>query len=132
MYDANGWAPMQMIAVAGLRRYGYSAAADRISINFLSLILKEFNEHNVIVEKYDVERRDSQINFDVIRSRPSNTASPATTQTIYRYARGLRRIIASIYTASTKTGDSIHFWVVVDSPRTQPAERGNHIKRRIR
>lgn len=56
-----GWAPMQMIAVAGLRRYGYQAAANRISVKFLSLILKEFNEHNVIVEKYDVERRDSQI-----------------------------------------------------------------------
>ncbi len=56
-----GWAPMQMIAVAGLRRYGYHAAANRISVNFLSLILKEFKEHNVIVEKYDVERRDSQV-----------------------------------------------------------------------
>lgn len=56
-----GWAPMQMIAVAGMRRYGYNAAANRIAIKFLSLILKEFNEHNVIVEKYDVERRDSQI-----------------------------------------------------------------------
>jgi alpha,alpha-trehalase len=56
-----GWAPMQIIAVAGLRRYGYHAPANRISVKFLSLILKEFNEHNVIVEKYDVERRDSQI-----------------------------------------------------------------------
>ena len=56
-----GWAPMQMIAVAGLRRYGYQAPANRISVKFLSLVLKEFNEHNVIVEKYDVERRDSQI-----------------------------------------------------------------------
>jgi alpha,alpha-trehalase len=56
-----GWAPMQMIAVAGLRRYGYNASANRISLKFLSLILKEFNEHNVIVEKYDVERRESQI-----------------------------------------------------------------------
>jgi alpha,alpha-trehalase len=56
-----GWAPMQMIAVAGLRRYGYNTAANRISVNFLSLVLKEFIEHNVIVEKYDVERRASQI-----------------------------------------------------------------------
>jgi alpha,alpha-trehalase len=56
-----GWAPMQMIAVAGMRRYGYNSAADRIAIKFLSLVLKEFSEHNVIVEKYDVERRDSQI-----------------------------------------------------------------------
>ena len=56
-----GWAPMQMIAVAGLRRYGYHTAANRISFKFLALILKEFYEHNVIVEKYDVERRESQI-----------------------------------------------------------------------
>ena len=56
-----GWAPMQMIAVAGLRRYGYHAFANRIAVKFLSLIIKEFNEHNVIVEKYDVERRESQI-----------------------------------------------------------------------
>ena len=56
-----GWAPMQIIAIAGLRRYGYDASANRISVKFLSLILKEFKEHNVIVEKYDVERRDSQI-----------------------------------------------------------------------
>ena len=56
-----GWAPMQIIAVAGLRRYGYHAPANRISVKFLSLILKEFNQHNVIVEKYDVERRDSQV-----------------------------------------------------------------------
>lgn len=56
-----GWAPMQIIAVTGLRRYGYDSAANRISVKFLSLILKEFKEHNTIVEKYDVERRDSQI-----------------------------------------------------------------------
>jgi alpha,alpha-trehalase len=56
-----GWAPMQMIAVAGLRRYGYDSPANRISAKFLSLILKEFQEHNVIVEKYDVELRESQI-----------------------------------------------------------------------
>lgn len=56
-----GWAPMQMIAVAGLRRYGYQKDANRISTSFLSLVMKEFNEHNVIVEKYDVELRDSQV-----------------------------------------------------------------------
>jgi alpha,alpha-trehalase len=56
-----GWAPMQMIAVEGLRRYGYNAEADRISANFLSLILKEFGQHNTIVEKYDVARRESEV-----------------------------------------------------------------------
>jgi alpha,alpha-trehalase len=56
-----GWAPMQLIAVEGLRRYGFKEEADRISLNFLSLVLKEFIEHNTIVEKYDVERRTSSL-----------------------------------------------------------------------
>jgi len=56
-----GWAPMQMIAVDGLRRYGYNAEADRITTNFLSMILKEFVQHNTIVEKYDVARRESEV-----------------------------------------------------------------------
>ncbi len=56
-----GWAPLQLIAVGGLRRYGYDKEADRIAVNFLSLVLKEFIAHNTIVEKYDVEARRSQI-----------------------------------------------------------------------
>jgi alpha,alpha-trehalase len=56
-----GWAPLQMIAVSGLRRYGYNEEADRIAANFLSMVLKEFIEHNTIVEKYDVVGRKSQI-----------------------------------------------------------------------
>jgi len=56
-----GWAPMQLIAAEGLRRYGYDREADRISVSFLSLVLKEFVEHNVMVEKYDVVRRESDV-----------------------------------------------------------------------
>ncbi|HJQ33842.1 MAG TPA: trehalase family glycosidase [Pyrinomonadaceae bacterium] len=56
-----GWAPMQMIAVEGLRRYGFGKEAERVSVNFLSLVLKDFKEHNTIVEKYDVEKRTSNL-----------------------------------------------------------------------
>jgi alpha,alpha-trehalase len=56
-----GWAPMQLLAVEGLRRYGFGAEAERVSVNFLSLVLKEFVEHNTVVEKYDVERRTSSL-----------------------------------------------------------------------
>jgi alpha,alpha-trehalase len=56
-----GWAPLQIFAVEGLRRYGYEPEANRITINFLSLVLKEFIEHNTIVEKYDVVRRESDV-----------------------------------------------------------------------
>jgi alpha,alpha-trehalase len=52
-----GWAPLQMIAVEGLRRYGYDADADRISNEFLSLVQDEYNKVGFIVEKYDVVRR---------------------------------------------------------------------------
>jgi alpha,alpha-trehalase len=56
-----GWAPMQLIAVEGLRAYGFRREADRVSVNFLSLVLREHVEHNTIVEKYDVERRTSSL-----------------------------------------------------------------------
>jgi alpha,alpha-trehalase len=56
-----GWAPLQIIAVKALRRYGYQKEANRVTENFLSMLLKDFIEHNTIVEKYDVERRSSQL-----------------------------------------------------------------------
>jgi alpha,alpha-trehalase len=52
-----GWAPLEMIAVQGLRRYGYKQDADRISLRFLSLILADYRKQGTIVEKYDVVRR---------------------------------------------------------------------------
>jgi alpha,alpha-trehalase len=49
-----GWAPLEMIAVEGLRRYGYNADAERISMKFLSLVKREYERVGYIVEKYDV------------------------------------------------------------------------------
>jgi alpha,alpha-trehalase len=56
-----GWAPMQMIAVAGLRAYGFDEDADRLASKFVALVAKEFREHGAIVEKYDVRRRESDV-----------------------------------------------------------------------
>jgi alpha,alpha-trehalase len=56
-----GWAPLQRIAVEGLRRYGYRAEADRISVKFLSLVLEEYRKSGTIVEKYDVEQRSMDV-----------------------------------------------------------------------
>jgi alpha,alpha-trehalase len=56
-----GWAPLQMIAVQGLRRYGYDDDADRVAGKFIALVAKEFQEHGTIVEKYDVRRRESDV-----------------------------------------------------------------------
>jgi len=56
-----GWAPMQIIATQGLRRYGFSEAADRISTKFLSMISRDFVEHGTLVEKYDVVAAQSEL-----------------------------------------------------------------------
>ena len=56
-----GWAPLQMIPADGLRRYGFGADADRVSRKFLELVTKEFEEHGTIKEKYDVQRRESDV-----------------------------------------------------------------------
>jgi predicted Ser/Thr protein kinase len=55
-----GWAPLHLIAVEGLRAQGATEAADRVSANFLSLVLKGFIdlEPGTVFEKYDVVRRD--------------------------------------------------------------------------
>jgi alpha,alpha-trehalase len=56
-----GWGPLQMIAVQGLRRFGYDRDADRVSWKFVSMIVEDFEAHGVILEKYDVRRRSSEI-----------------------------------------------------------------------
>ncbi len=56
-----GWAPIQLIAVEGLRRYGYNAEADRISYKFLSMVLANFERDGNIREKYNVVTDSSNI-----------------------------------------------------------------------
>ena len=67
-----GWAPLELIAVQALRRYGYREDADRISIEFLSLVLGDFLTHGTIVEKYDVVRRSSDLSGDIHFGYSSN------------------------------------------------------------
>lgn len=56
-----GWAPIQLIAVEGLRRYGYNADADRISCKFLSMVLANFERDGNIREKYNVVTDTSKV-----------------------------------------------------------------------
>jgi alpha,alpha-trehalase len=69
-----GWAPIQLLAVEGLRRYGYHADADRIARKFIALVTKEFEEHGTIVEKYDVKRRESDVAADIRFGYSANQA----------------------------------------------------------
>jgi alpha,alpha-trehalase len=56
-----GWAPIQLLAVEGLRRYGYNADADRISHKFLSMVLANFERDGNLREKYNVVADSSNV-----------------------------------------------------------------------
>jgi alpha,alpha-trehalase len=55
-----GWAPVQLLAIQGLRRYGYNAEADRLSYKFLSTVIENFQRDGTIREKYNVVTRSSE------------------------------------------------------------------------
>jgi alpha,alpha-trehalase len=55
-----GWAPVQLLAVEGLRRYGYNAEAKRIGDNFISMVVENFEREHTIREKYNVVTRSSE------------------------------------------------------------------------
>ena len=54
------WAPTQMIAMEGLRKYGFNKDADRISYNFASMIAENFRRDGTIREKYNAVTRSSE------------------------------------------------------------------------
>ena len=54
------WAPTQLVAIEGMRKYGYNAEADRISYNFLSMVAENFRHDGTIREKYNAVTRSSE------------------------------------------------------------------------
>ena len=55
-WDApNGWAPLQLIAIEGLRHYGHHDLANDIKHRWIRVNMKVFTKHHKMVEKYDVE-----------------------------------------------------------------------------
>ena len=49
-----GWAPHQILAWDGLRRYGYMEEAERVCYRWLSMLTRTFTDWNgTVVEKYD-------------------------------------------------------------------------------
>jgi alpha,alpha-trehalase len=78
-----GWAPLQLIAVNGLRRYGYHQQADRLAQKFISLVTKEFEEHGTLVEKYDVVRRESDVTAGIRFGYSSNEVGFGWTNAVF-------------------------------------------------
>ncbi|KAL8830976.1 MAG: hypothetical protein Q9191_001125 [Dirinaria sp. TL-2023a] len=51
----HAWAPHQLLAWDGLRRYGYTEEAERVCYKWLGMVTKVFTDFNgTVVEKYDV------------------------------------------------------------------------------
>ena len=50
----NGWAPLQWVAITGLRRYGEQAAATRIATGWLATVTREYRAQGKLLEKYNV------------------------------------------------------------------------------
>ncbi|HEY4044115.1 MAG TPA: trehalase family glycosidase, partial [Rhodopila sp.] len=54
-WDApNGWAPLQWIAVVGLRNYGYDTLAKDIASRWVAGNISVYQQEAKLVEKYDV------------------------------------------------------------------------------
>jgi alpha,alpha-trehalase len=60
-----GWGNIEMLAVDGLRRYGFNADADRISYEFLSMVAENFRRDGNIREKYNVVTRSSEAHVEL-------------------------------------------------------------------
>ncbi|MCY1077943.1 trehalase family glycosidase [Archangium lansingense] len=56
-----GWAPIQLLTVEGLRRYGFGADADRLSRKFLDTVAEDFRRDGTIREKYNMVTRSSEV-----------------------------------------------------------------------
>ncbi|MCA9839103.1 MAG: alpha,alpha-trehalase TreF [Trueperaceae bacterium] len=50
----NGWAPLQWLAVAGFKHYGFEDEAKEIGVKWLELLNERFAQDKKLLEKYDV------------------------------------------------------------------------------
>jgi alpha,alpha-trehalase len=55
------WAPLQLLAAEGLRRYGFGEDADRITFKFLSMVRENYDREQTIREKYNAVTRSSEV-----------------------------------------------------------------------
>ena len=58
----NGWAPMQWMAVAGLRAYGENALAEEIARRWIEREIAAYAQDGVLLEKYNVRTGEAAAN----------------------------------------------------------------------
>lgn len=67
-----GWAPLQVVAAEGLRRYRFDGEARAVSGAFVALVEEEFARTGTILEKYDVVNRTSSVSDEIDFGYSSN------------------------------------------------------------
>lgn len=70
--DPFGWAPLQLIAVKGLKRYGYETAAARIARRFINLVVADFERSGSLLEKYDLDTCSGEVSDEIQYGYSSN------------------------------------------------------------
>jgi alpha,alpha-trehalase len=57
------WAPIQMLAVEGMRRYGFNTEANRVTTGFLTMVEENFHREGTIREKYNAISRSTDVDL---------------------------------------------------------------------
>jgi alpha,alpha-trehalase len=76
-----GWAPVNWLAVSGLKRYGYTADAQRIAREFTSTVAANYARDGTIREKYNVVSPEA--NVAVTTGYKSNVIGFGWTNAVY-------------------------------------------------
>ncbi|RYD31928.1 MAG: alpha,alpha-trehalase [Verrucomicrobiaceae bacterium] len=67
-----GWAPLTLMAVQGLNRYGFRGEARRIAAGFVRMVESEFSRTGWIYEKYDTIRLTADVGALLKFGYPTN------------------------------------------------------------
>ncbi len=88
-WDApNGWAPLQWIAISGLRRYSLAPLAETIACRWMANVARVYDESGKLVEKYDV----------MATGRPGG-GGEYPTQDGFGWTNGVMRELMALYPA---------------------------------
>jgi alpha,alpha-trehalase len=88
-WDApNGWAPLQWIAIDGLRRYRENALAETIACRWMSGVNHLYVQSGKLVEKYDV-----------VSTGRRGGGGEYPTQDGFGWTNGVMRELVALYTA---------------------------------
>jgi alpha,alpha-trehalase len=88
-WDApNGWAPLQWIAIDGLRHYNHASLAEAIACRWMINVEELYNQSGKLVEKYDV-----------IRTGRSSGGGEYPLQDGFGWTNGVMRKLIALYPA---------------------------------